>query len=275
MAENIVFIGGGNMARSLIGGLLQAAHPHENLFVVDPNLEARQLLQSQFDISIQATAENVLPQADVILLAVKPQVLKTVCEDIAPMLKQRPCLIISIVAGIELSSINQWLGSDNAIVRVMPNTPALIGEGASGLYANAKVSDKQKKSAQKILDAVGSTVWVASEKMLNVVTALSGSGPAYYFYFMEIMIHWAKAAGLPEDIAETLTLNTAKGAAMMALSSEMEVDELRRQVTSKGGTTEAALKSLESDNLEQLLSRALEAATLRADQLAKELGGNQ
>ncbi len=275
MAENIVFIGGGNMARSLIGGLLQAAHPHENLFVVDPNLEARQLLQSQFDISIQATAENVLPQADVILLAVKPQVLKTVCEDIAPMLKQRPCLIISIVAGIELSSINQWLGSDNAIVRVMPNTPALIGEGASGLYANAKVSDKQKKSAQKILDAVGSTVWVASEKMLNVVTALSGSGPAYYFYFMEIMIHWAKAAGLPEDIAETLTLNTAKGAAMMALSSEMEVDELRRQVTSKGGTTEAALKSLESDNLEQLLSRALEAANLRADQLAKELGGNQ
>lgn len=275
MAENIVFIGGGNMARSLIGGLLQAAHPHENLFVVDPNLEARQLLQSQFDISIQATAENVLPQADVILLAVKPQVLKTVCEDIAPMLKQRPCLIISIVAGIELTSINQWLGSDNAIVRVMPNTPALIGEGASGLYANAKVSDKQKKSAQKILDAVGSTVWVASEKMLNVVTALSGSGPAYYFYFMEIMIHWAKAAGLPEDIAETLTLNTAKGAAMMALSSEMEVDELRRQVTSKGGTTEAALKSLESDNLEQLLSRALEAANLRADQLAKELGGNQ
>lgn len=275
MAENIVFIGGGNMARSLIGGLLQAQHPQQNLFVVDPNTQARQLLRSQFDIAIESTAEKVLSQADVVLLAVKPQVLKEVCVELAPIFRQRPCLVISIVAGIKLSSINHWLGGDYPIVRVMPNTPALIGEGASGLYANPKVSEKQKEIAQNIVSAVGTTVWVSSEKLLNVVTALSGSGPAYHFYFMEIMIRWATAAGLPENIAKTLTLNTAKGAALMALSNDMEVDELRRQVTSKGGTTEAALKSLESENLERLLSRALEAANQRADQLAKELGESQ
>jgi pyrroline-5-carboxylate reductase len=272
MSKNISFIGGGNMARSLIGGLMQNHYPIDSFCVVDPNPDARAQLEQTFGVHTQSQVDANLAFADVLLLAVKPQVLKQVCAQIAPHLGTNSPLVISIVAGIEASTIDKWLGGDVSIVRAMPNTPALIGEGASALFANERVKPEQKQIAQEILDAVGISVWVDAEALLNVVTAVSGSGPAYFFKVMEIMLKWARMSGLSDDASRSLVLHTALGAATMALKSDHEVDELRRQVTSKGGTTEAALNCFQTEGLIQTIEHGLQAAHERAQSLAIELG---
>ena len=223
-------------------------------------------------LNVNTSADNAAAaSADVIILAVKPQVLEQVCTDLQPHLSHNP-LIISIAAGIDIPSLSHWLGSDVAIVRCMPNTPALVQTGASGLYANHHTSDNQKVLAAQILEAVGIVQWLDNEALIDPVTAVSGSGPAYYFLFMEAMIDAGVAQGLSRETATELTLQTALGAAKLAQSSDVDVAELRRRVTSPNGTTEQAILSFEKDNLRQTVSRAMDACSDRSREMARELG---
>jgi len=214
-------------------------------------------------------------RCDTVVLAVKPQLLKMVCQQLDAS-KYRNNLFISIAAGVNSSDINRWLSRNNmdkqAIVRCMPNTPALLQCGASGLYANEQVSEMQKQQAEEILQAVGLVLWVSSEEQLNAVTAVSGSGPAYFFLMMEAMQQAGEKLGLPAEIAEKLVLQTALGAARMATESDVSPAELRQRVTSKGGTTEQAIASFQSADFQQIVFRALEAANNRSISLAEELG---
>jgi pyrroline-5-carboxylate reductase len=223
---------------------------------------------------VRTTSDNIaaVAAADVVVLAVKPQAMKQVLQPLATTLQQRQPLIISIAAGIEIASIARWLGGDLPIVRCMPNTPALVQLGATGLFANAQVSSEQKKLADSILRAVGIALWVDSEAQLDAVTAVSGSGPAYFFLVMEAMRDAGEKLGLARDAAAQLTMQTALGAARMALDSDVDVAELRRRVTSPNGTTERAIASFENDKLRDLFERALSACDARSRELAKDLG---
>ncbi|MGD8407082.1 MAG: pyrroline-5-carboxylate reductase [Thiohalophilus sp.] len=267
----IGFIGGGNMARSLIGGLCQSGQPPAQLHVSEPDAERRESLQRDFGIHVHADNQAVIDSCEVIVLAVKPQALKSVVQSLQPP-RQGQKLYLTIAAGIRSDSIQQWLGGEQAIVRAMPNTPALVQSGATGLYANRYVSDAQKGLAESILRAVGLTVWVDQEDQMDAVTALSGSGPAYFFLIMEVMEQAACKLGLPRDSARLLTLQTAFGAAKLALEIEEDPAQLRRNVTSPGGTTEQAIRSLESQDIQKIFEQALEAAHNRARELADELG---
>lgn len=267
---NIGFIGGGNMAHSLIGGLIADGMEAEKLWVSDPSAERLQLLQQEFSLHGESDNAAVCQACDVIVLAVKPQMLKAVCEELAASIDAQ--LVISIAAGVRGEAICRWLGKDVPLVRVMPNTPSLVQAGASGLFANSHVSTAQHDIAESILRAVGLTVWLDDEKELDVVTALSGSGPAYFFYLMESMQAAAVDLGLTEKQARTLTLQTAFGAAKMALESSDDPATLRHKVTSPGGTTEAAINQFETDHLRDSIARALQTAATRADELAQLLG---
>ncbi|RMG60028.1 MAG: pyrroline-5-carboxylate reductase, partial [Gammaproteobacteria bacterium] len=208
------------------------------------------------------------------VLAVKPQVMRTVAEGLAPALDAHPQLVISIAAGIREADLDRWLGGGRAIVRCMPNTPALVRSGASGLHANARVSDAQRELAEHILRAVGLVVWVEQEAQIDAVTAVSGSGPAYFFLVMEAMTDAGERLGLERETARLLTLETALGAARLALESGEDVATLRERVTSKGGTTEAALRVLTEGGLPELFDEALKAAARRAAELADQLGAD-
>ena len=267
---NIGFIGGGNMAHSLIGGLIADGIEAEHIWVSDPSAERLQQLRQEFSIQCDADNTAVCSACDVIVLAVKPQVLKEVCSGLGSSIDKQ--LVISIAAGVRGDAICHWLGKKVALVRVMPNTPSLVQAGAAGLYANESVSNAQRDIAESILRAVGMTVWLDNEKALDVVTALSGSGPAYFFYIMESMQAAATELGLDAEQARMLTLQTAFGAAKMALESSVDAAELRRRVTSPGGTTEAAITQFDNDQLRDVIARALQAAAARADELAKILG---
>ncbi|EIJ41021.1 pyrroline-5-carboxylate reductase [Beggiatoa alba B18LD] len=271
MKESIIsFIGGGNMATSLIGGLLQTGVPAKNLRVSDINPHS---LASRFPIQCFSDNLEAIQDADVIVLAVKPQIMAEVAKTIATALPERNPLFISIAAGIRVADLNRWLG-DGAIpiVRVMPNTPALVQSGASALYASEHVRKEQHELAESILRAVGLTVWLTDENLIDVVTALSGSGPAYFFLLMEVLEKAGIQLGLPQETARLLTLQTAFGAAKMALESNEDAALLRERVTSKGGTTEQAIKSLQAGNIQAMFDRALQAAQKRATQMANEYG---
>ncbi|MCG8325253.1 MAG: pyrroline-5-carboxylate reductase [Thiotrichales bacterium] len=269
--KSIVFIGCGNMGGSLIGGLLADGYDPALISAVEPDPERRAAAAEQFTIETFTDADATPLETDIIVLAVKPQGIAAVCRQLEQHLSGGT-LIISIAAGIELASLSAWLGNERPIVRVMPNTPALIGAGASAMIANSHVNKDQKNQAEAILRSTGITLWLTQESLMNAVTAVSGSGPAYFFLIMEIMQKIAMQQGLAADQARLLTLQTALGAARMALESRTEVDLLRRQVTSPGGTTEAALQSLTAAGLESIFADALEAAARRSAELAKLYG---
>ena len=269
----IAFIGGGNMAASLIGGLRAQGLPASAICASDPGTDRRTELHDAHGIDTFADNAQAVAGADVVVLAVKPQVMQTVCRDLAPHLQANQ-LIVSIAAGITCASLQQWLGADTprAIVRCMPNTPALLRQGVSGLFANAAVSDEQKRQAEQLLSAVGLALWLDREELIDAVTAVSGSGPAYFFLLIEAMTAAGEQLGLPRETAAELTLQTALGAARMACESDVEAAELRRRVTSPNGTTEAAIKAFQAGGLEALVQQAMDAAARRSAELAEQLG---
>lgn len=264
---NICFIGGGNMAQALIGGLISRGLPPTRITVSDPVEQIRQLLQEK---EVHVTQDNVaaIKNADVVVLAVKPQVLATVLRPLKGLLSDK--LVISIIAGAEIQTISNLIDSDR-IVRVMPNTPALVQTGAHGIYANDVVGASDRELTSQILAATGLTIWVNSEAQIDAVTAVSGSGPAYFFYLMESMIRAGKNLGLDEKVATALTLQTALGAAQMAITSSNTPSELRKNVTSPNGTTQAALEVFDRAQISQNIQSALAAAQKRSQELAQEL----
>jgi len=268
MQKTITFIGAGNMARSLIAGLIQDNTPHK-VRVSDPDQLQLQAIQQAYPaVGTFTDNSEAVNGADIIVLAVKPQLMKIVCEDLQDSMQQKPPLIISIAAGVSIANMGLWLGSNSlAIVRCMPNTPALVQSGMTGLFANQQVSEQQQNLAESILRAVGSTLWLANEDLLDAVTAVSGSGPAYYFLVMEAMQDAAQKLGLSADDARLLVLQTAFGAAKLALESNDDAATLRQRVTSKGGTTEAALEQLMQGGLPALFEDALNAAAARSKEL--------
>lgn len=264
---NICFIGGGNMAQALIGGLISRGLPATRITVSDPVEMIRQLLQEK---DVHVTDDNVaaIRDADVVVLAVKPQVLSSILLSLHGLLEGK--LLISIVAGAEISTIAKLTGIER-VVRVMPNTPALVQTGAHGLFAHESVSVKDRELASQILAATGLTIWVNTEAQIDAVTAVSGSGPAYFFYMMESMIRAGKNMGLDEKVATALTLQTALGAAQMAITSSNTPSELRKNVTSPNGTTQAALEVFDRAQISQNIQTALAAAQKRSQELAQEL----
>ncbi len=268
----IGFIGGGNMAASLIGGLIADGTTPSQIYVADPEARCTESLQQQFAIQVATDNAALVAQSEVLVLAVKPQVMSDVCQQIASAVQGKRPLILSVAAGIRISDIDRWLGDDNAIVRTMPNTPALVQCGATALYANSRVSDTQREIAERIMRAVGLTQWLDNEAMMDAVTALSGSGPAYFFLVIEALEQAGIKLGLSEESSRVLALQTAFGAAKMALESSESSEELRRRVTSPGGTTERAIGILEQGDIRGLFERALTGARDRAQELAEELG---
>jgi pyrroline-5-carboxylate reductase len=267
--QKIGFIGAGNMARSLIGGLIASGVKSDHLFAADPNQDICNALTNDFSMQTFTDNQALVDQCDVIVFAVKPQALKTV----ATYLKaKKSALYLTIAAGIPSESLNNWLGSNKAIVRAMPNTPALVLSGASGLFANANVTEVQKEIAESILRAVGVAVWVENEDQLDAVTALSGSGPAYFFMVMEAMEKAAEELGLPADTARLLAIQTGFGATKLALEMDDSPAVLREKVTSPGGTTEQAINVFKEQDLLNIFNQAMTAAHNRAKELAKELG---
>lgn len=267
---NIGFIGGGNMARSLIGGLLASGVDKSRLHAADPNDSQCSELNKDFGINTTCQNQEIIDLCDVIVLAVKPQVMKEVANQL-DISKAAFKLFVSIAAGIRSSALQKWLGDEVPVVRTMPNTPSLVQSGAAGLFASKEVTDEQRDQAESILRAVGLTVWVNEESQLDAVTALSGSGPAYFFLVMEAMEKAATQMGLDPETARLLTVQTAFGAAKLALEIKDEPAELRHKVTSPGGTTERAVAVLQEKNLQAIFAEALKAARDRSIELASQL----
>ena len=267
----IAFIGGGNMARSLIGGLIRNGTPPETISVAEPNAELRAALAREFSVAVHADNADAAHAADVAVLAVKPQVMKTVCAGLRDVAQARKPLIVSIAAGIRGAQLDAWLGGNLAIVRCMPNTPALISAGATGACANARVDAAQRALAQDILAAAGLVAWLDDETQMDTVTAISGSGPAYFFLLTEALIEAAVAQGLPRDAAQELATQTCLGAGRMLREDGAAPAELRRRVTSPNGTTQAALESFAADDFAQIVKRAVAAATKRGGEMSAEL----
>lgn len=269
----IAFIGGGNMTRSLLGGLVADGYPRDHLAATDPDEGQRRTLRERLGITVTGDNEQAATQADVVVIAVKPQTVAPVARELAPAIAGSGKLVISIAAGIRTAALGAWLGADTAVVRAMPNTPALVQSGATVLFANDRTGTDQREAAETVLRAVGLTQWVSDETLMDTVTALSGSGPAYFFLVMEALERAASRLGLPADTARLLTVQTAFGAAKMALESTASgPGELRAQVTSPGGTTERALEVLRSGDLQGLFERALTAARDRSVELSNLLG---
>ncbi|MGK2913368.1 MAG: pyrroline-5-carboxylate reductase [Porticoccaceae bacterium] len=266
----LAFVGGGNMATSLIGGLIEKGYPAARITACDPVADCREQLASRFGIVATDDNRHAVATAEVVILAVKPQVMKAVATALRPALGHNP-LVISIAAGIPVASLQGWLGAGIPIVRCMPNTPALVQTGASGLFATARVSAAQRQQTEAILSAVGICLWVPREADIDAVTALSGSGPAYFFLVIEAMEQAGVRLGLSPAVARSLTLQTALGAARMALASDVDSAELRRRVTSPGGTTERAIDVFLAGGLPELFDAAMIAARDRAHDMAAEL----
>ena len=265
----IAFIGGGNMASAIIGGLIHQGHPASQIEVVEPWAEAREALRKNYRIEAQAEAGPALQRARIVVWAVKPQTFKDAAAQARAHTQQ--ALHLSVAAGIRSDSIAQWLSTER-IVRTMPNTPALVGKGMSAIYARPAVNAEERTQVEAILASTGEFLWVESEKQLDAVTALSGSGPAYVFYFLEAMTRAGVGMGLSEQQAHQLAVGTFVGASELARSSDEPPEVLRERVTSKGGTTYAALTSLERDAVGESFVRAMEAAQQRAQELGDEFG---
>lgn len=270
MNQKITFIGGGNMANSIIGGLVAQGFEPQNIQVCDPIAESRTKLEQTFGVRTSDNNSAAAADAGTVILAVKPQIMRPVCEELRSSLPHKP-LIISIAAGIPLAKLNAWLGDELAIVRCMPNTPALVQAGASGLHANNHCSAEQRELAERILTSVGIVEWLPDEALIDAVTAVSGSGPAYFFLFMEAMIDAGVEQGLTRETATNLAIQTCLGAGQLAKNSDADVAELRRRVSSPGGTTLKAIESFEKNNLRSLVSDAMEACARRAKEMADEL----
>ncbi len=261
------------MASSLIGGLIADGFDAGHMAVVEINPDKRRRLEQQFGVEAVEKIGGALRNADVAVFCVKPQQFKEVAQASASELQARKPLLISIAAGIRTKDIQHWLGGSFAIVRAMSNTPALVQTGASALFANANVSEEQRNQSESLLRAVGIVEWIDNEALMDVVTALSGSGPAYFFRIMEGLEKAAVQLGLPKNTAHLLTIQTALGAAKLALESNEDIAALRAQVTSPGGTTEQGIKTMNDNNIDQLLLDVLKAAQQRAMELADQLGG--
>ncbi|OYV20907.1 MAG: pyrroline-5-carboxylate reductase [Methylococcaceae bacterium NSM2-1] len=268
--QKIGFIGGGNMASSLISGLIASGHSPQHLWVSDINPDTLKALAENLNINTSASNDAVINEVDVIVLAVKPQTLSSVAKSVATLIQQKKSLVVSIAAGISQRSLSQWIGADVAIVRCMPNTPALVLTGATALHANAKVTAEQRNLAENIMRSVGIALWVKDENELDAVTAVSGSGPAYYFLLMEAMEKAAVELGLSEATARLLVQQTALGAAKIALESSESPEQLRKRVTSPGGTTQKAIDTFEQGQFTELVSKALHAARDRSIEMSKQ-----
>ncbi len=261
----IAFLGGGNMANAFLGGLLARGFAATDLSVIEPIAAARGKLAATYQVHVSAAPDGATRGADTVVLAVKPQDMKVALAPLAPLVAGK--LLISIAAGVRIATLSRWLDGHRRIVRCMPNTPALIGAGITGLFAPEEVSADERARAAQVLGAVGECVWVAEERLLDPVTAVSGSGPAYVFWLMEQMARSGEAMGLPPEEARQLALHTVLGAAKLAAGSVETPALLRERVTSKGGTTEAALKVFEAEELARRFARALEAASSRGAEL--------
>ncbi len=264
----LAFLGGGNMARSLVGALLRDGRPAASIVVVEPHADTREALHADFGVAVHAETDAAIANAATLVLAVKPQVMPEVCRAVADVLSDARPLVISIAAGLRLEQIDGWLGGGFPVVRCMPNTPALIGEGATGLIANAAVAAAHRAEAEAILGSAGITAWIDDEALMDTVTALSGSGPAYVFLFIESLEEAAAAQGLARETARTLAIQTVLGAARMARESGEPPSRLRERVTSPNGTTQAALEQFAADGFRDVVARALDAAARRGRELA-------
>ena len=269
-SPRIVFVGAGNMASALIGGLIARGTAPASLQAIDPSASQREALGARFGIATHAASGDPVGQADVIVMAVKPQQMRDAVNALAPQIATQ--LIISVAAGVRATDLSRWLGGYSRIVRTMPNTPALIGLGATGLAMLAGGTDADRKLAESIMQAVGQTVWVDDESQLDAVTALSGSGPAYVFRFIESMIAAGTGLGLSPEQSRQLALQTVSGAAQLACASSEPVALLRERVTSKGGTTAAALSVFEARGLDAVVAQAMGAARDRSAELGDEFG---
>ncbi|MGE0370451.1 MAG: pyrroline-5-carboxylate reductase [Gammaproteobacteria bacterium] len=270
--HTIAFIGAGNMARSLIGGLISDGYQPALIIAADPDRIRLQDLENEFSIRTGMHNTSAVESANIVVIAVKPQVVERVAPEIAAALSRTDKLVISIAAGIRMVTLSRWLGQGTPLVRAMPNTPALVQSAATVLYANPAVSAEQRDIAESIMRAVGLTLWIDDETLMDAVTALSGSGPAYFFLVMEVLEQAGRKLGLPPETARLLTLQTAFGATKMALESGVDSATLRAQVTSPGGTTERALGTLREGGIEGLFERALKAARDRSIELSEKLG---
>lgn len=267
--SNICFIGAGNMAQAIMGGLIKSGTPRSAIWATARSDANRKQLEADFRVNVTEDNVAAVEACRIVVLAVKPQMMFGVCEKIAPYTKGK--LIISVAAGITCNALSKWLGENTAIIRCMPNTPSLIGQGASGLYANNHVNTLQRQAAQAILEATGKTLWVENEDLMHAVTATSGSGPAYFFLFLEAMTDAATAQGLDPATAKELAIQTAIGAAELAKQSSDDLATLRKKVTSPGGTTEQAILSFEQNQLRDSVKQAMDACANRSKTMAEEL----
>lgn len=269
--KTIAFIGTGNMASSIIGGLIQNGWPAANVIGTGRRQEKLDKLKERFGIEVTTDNHQALKTADVVVLGVKPRGVQALLKDIAPSLDSNKHLLISLAAGITMNSLEQWTGPRFAIIRSMPNTPSLLQEGVTGLIANEPVTEEQKSLTDAIFSATGMAHWVTNEAMIDSITAVSGSGPAYFFLFMEAMKQTGVELGFDEETAERLTVQTALGAARMAKEENVDIAELRRRVTSPNGTTEQAIKTFQQGDLQGLVEKSMKAAVKRAQEMAREL----
>jgi len=263
------------MASAIIGGMLDSGFQAGDIWVSAPDDNHLQSLRKRFGISVTTDNRYCAEQADIVILAVKPQVMADVCRDIAPMVQNTRPLMVSIAAGLTSDTLDEWLGGGMPLVRVMPNTPSLVSKGAAGLFANSQVKDKQKKMVQSVFESIGSALWVEDENLLHAVTALSGSGPAYFFLMLEALESAATEAGIEADTARALAIQTMAGAAEMAGRSEHDPAQLKRNVMSPGGTTERAIHTFEDGGLRELVKKAYGAAFERSQEMSKELADKQ
>jgi len=272
--QKIGFIGAGNMASSLISGLIASGHTAQQIWVADLDADKLAHLAANLNINVATNNDDLIANVNVVVLAVKPQNIAEVVQNSKKFFKESDALVVSIAAGINQSSLSMWLGSDKAIVRCMPNTPSLVQTGATGIHANNFVTPEQRDLAENIMRSVGVSIWVENEGELDAVTAISGSGPAYFFLLMEAMEASALELGLSQHTARLLIEQTALGAAKMALEAKQSPSELRACVTSPGGTTEHAIKSFENNNFTDIVKQALKSASDRSVELSKELGAH-
>ncbi|MGM0521751.1 MAG: pyrroline-5-carboxylate reductase [Pseudomonadota bacterium] len=273
MANHITFIGAGNMASAIIGGLIDSGFSPSSITATSPDDAMLAPVRERLGIHTDTDNNAAVSRADVVVLAVKPQIMRQVCEAMRDSVQRQKPLIISIAAGLDADTIDGWLGGSNALVRCMPNTPSLVGYGASGLFANTRVSEEQRGVATELMEAVGIVEWVDDEALLDAVTAVSGSAPAYFFLMFEAMEDAGVKMGLPAATARRLAIQTALGAATMAKRSDKDPATLKQNVMSPGGTTEQAIAHLEDANLRGTMEAAMQACAKRAQEMAKELSG--
>ncbi|WP_069384937.1 pyrroline-5-carboxylate reductase [Halomonas caseinilytica] len=272
MASQVTFIGAGNMAGAIIGGMIDSGYSADAITATSPDDSVLAPLRERLGIHTETDNASAVAQADVVVLAVKPQIMQDVCTGMRDAIQARKPLILSVAAGLPADTLEHWLGGDLPVVRCMPNTPSLVGAGAAGLYANARVTDAQQRIASELLEAVGLVEWVDAEALLDAVTAVSGSAPAYFFLMFEAMEQAGADLGLPADTARRLAMQTAYGAARMAMDSDKTPGELKRNVMSPGGTTERAIEHMENAGLRNIMQSAMRACAERAGEMADELG---